>query len=464
MANMTLIETKTVGAGGASSIDFTSISTDYTDLKLMCSTRSATGSGEVGIWVRLNGDSGQNYNWKMFWGGGNSNYGAYSQNVATNYNRSFFAYATSGNYTANTFGNTEIYIPNYKSTLNKSVSIDSVGEHNSGTAYRSFTSGIYSTSSPITSINIFVENGTDNFAEGTTVSLYGISAVTASPKATGGIISQDTTYWYHMFPFTGTFTPTSALTADILCIAGGGGGGSYNYGGGGGAGGLRGLTNQSLTTTAYTITVGAGGTFGSGGTPGTSGGNSSVAGSGFTTITASGGGGGGGDGSSGQQQGLSGGSGGGNYNNLTSAGGAGNAGGYSPVEGYAGGAGSGSAAGSYGAGGGGGAGGAANSSYGYGGIGSSAYSSWGLATGTGENVSGTVYFAGGGGGGAGGGLTGGYAPNLGGRGGGGYSGIYNGTSVVAQPGLANSGGGGGGGGSAASKSGGSGVVIIRYAK
>jgi hypothetical protein len=71
----------------------------------------------------------------------------------------------------------------------------------------------------------------------------------------------DGTYYYHMFPFTGTFTPTQSITADVLVIAGGGGGGG-NWGGGGGAGGLLYFSSQSLTATGYTCTVGAGGTGG----------------------------------------------------------------------------------------------------------------------------------------------------------------------------------------------------------
>lgn len=49
------------------------------------------------------------------------------------------------------------------------------------------------------------------------------------------------------------------LTVDILVVAGGGGGGS-STGGGGGAGGYSEQSAKSLTlSTAYTVTVGAGG-------------------------------------------------------------------------------------------------------------------------------------------------------------------------------------------------------------
>jgi hypothetical protein len=272
-------------------------------------------------------------------------------------------------------------------------------------------------------------------------------------------------------------TPAASLIVNYLVIAGGGGGGSQkaagggaggygNSGGGGGAGGLRGFTSQSFSNgNTYTITVGSGGS-GNGGTRdslATSGNNSSIAGTGFSTFSATGGGGA----SSGQggtaRSGGSGGGGGGSRD-INNAGGAGNVGSYSPVEGYAGGEGNGNKGGNYGGGGGGGAGGIGQTNstgvYGNGGVGSSVYSSWGSLTGTGQNVNGTYYYAGGGGGGDGGGSA---NFGTGGLGGGGNGAP---TTFAASRGIANTGGGGGGGGIAVGAgggaNGGSGIVIIRY--
>ena len=120
-------------------------------------------------------------------------------------------------------------------------------------------------------------------------------------------------------------------TADFLVIAGGGGGWRQGASGGGGAGGYRnsyasetsgggGSSETSLTFsggTVYTITVGAGGAgaITSPSSPSTAGGDSSISGSGITTITSVGGGsytvssGDGGSGSGGADFGGSGGSG-----------------------------------------------------------------------------------------------------------------------------------------------------------
>jgi hypothetical protein len=244
-------------------------------------------------------------------------------------------------------------------------------------------------------------------------------------------------------------------SADFLVIAGGGGG-SW---GGGGAGGYRnsystetsgggGSSEASLTFsggTVYTITVGAGGTGTAsvGSVNGNAGTNSSISGTGISTITSSAGGGGGEDG------------------NTVNAGGSGGGGANGPIggsgtanQGYAGGGVSGRTSGGSGGGGASAVGGdaSAGANPGIGGNGGAGLSS--SITGS------SVGRAGGGGGGGrndgGGGAAGGTATDGGGAGGN----AANGTA-----GTANTGGGGGGGGytgaSFTGGTGGSGVVILR---
>ena len=455
---MELITSVTVGSGGAASVTLPATGTipaTYTDLKVVISSRNTDIYNEIHF--RFNGDTGNNYSGRNIYGNGSSATSSSSSSISSLQNLT--VESVSGQ-TASTFGNTELYIPNYTSSNYKSISADGVQENNATSAQAMLGAGLWANTAAITTITAFPSIGT--FAEGSTFYLYGISNVTSTTKATGGIVSSDGTYNYHMFPFSGTFTPTEAISADVMVIAGGGGADGPNYSGGGGAGGFRVLTSQSLTTTAYTCTVGAGGAAGAG-YQGIDGGSSSFAGSGFATISSSGGGGGGSD--SGINIGRAGGSGGGSYTNSNVTGGAGNTGGYSPVEGYAGGK------GGTGIGGGGGGGGGASqiggtNFYTYGGDGSSAYSSWGLATQTGEMVGGTAWYAGGGGGGAGAGGSpvSQSSPTFGGKGGGGQGGSYL-VSGQNRSGLSNTGGGGGGvggtGGSGAA--GGSGLIIIRYA-
>jgi len=433
--NYVLLETVTVGAAGASSVVLGNIpQTGYTDLKVVYSTRDGDTGGSA-VYITFNGLS-TNRSMILLQGTGSV------ANSSTN--TVIYGRGDSGDRTANTFSNGEIYIPNYTSSNYKSVSIDSVEENNATGAYAGLTAGLWSSTAAITSVTL--TPSVSPFAQYSTFSLYGIAAVgttpTIAPKATGGdIIQTDGTYWYHAFRSSGTFTPALALSCDVLQIAGGGGGGSR--GGGGGAGGISYLTSQSVTASAQTVTVGAGGAGAT--TTANKGVNGNT--SQFASITAAVGGGGGG--SADNRVGANGGSGGGGV--VGSAGGTGTAG-----QGNNGGTNS-STGGEDTSSGGGGAGAAGGNgtttTAGVGGIGSNTYSSWATTTGTG--VSG--YYAGGGGG------MGNSVSAAGGTGGGGQG--RGGTTGL--PGTANTGGGGGGAGHSGGTgftggAGGSGIVIIRY--
>ena len=243
-------------------------------------------------------------------------------------------------------------------------------------------------------------------------------------------------------------------SADFLVVAGGGGGGNGGSrgGGGGGAGGFRTSTQSIEKGRVFTITVGDGGVglnIASQATP--SGSNSSISGTGITTITSAGGGGGGNE--SGGFPGRDGGSGGGGAGTTGSpsstAGGAGNTPSTSPSQGNNGGAGIGSPSNNTLAGGGGG---------GHGGVGqSSSLSNGGNGgAGTASSITGSsVTYAGGGGGAVNSGT-----PGSGGSGGGG-AGVNGGLGTA---GTVNTGGGAGGtatnGGANRGGTGGKGVVII----
>lgn len=298
----------------------------------------------------------------------------------------------------------------------------------------------------------------------------GVSLNSSTGAITGTLpdISTDTTYSFivnasdglNIIPRTFSITSTAQIIAETLVVAGGGGGGSNGNttgGGGGGAGGyLYSTSTAFIKGSSYSLSVGLGGTgrqqSTSSPSSGNKGGNSSISGSGFSSITSIGGGGGVSNQSGGILSDSSGGSGGGgNYVNPsgTATSGQGNNGGqaYSYTGGgnelaYAGGGGGGSAAvGSN----------ASNSVGGNGGIGTS------------NSITGTaLFYAAGGGGGARGGYTGG----SGGSGIGGNGQVGTSLGENASPANRGSGGGGGGGnGNNAQYIGGSGsdgVIIIAY--
>jgi hypothetical protein len=442
-ANYVLLEKITVGAAGAASVTFSGIpQTGYTDLVVKASMRSDVSGVSSYARMTFNGVT-TNVSSKVLYGI-SSTAGSFNAPSYT------FNYVSANGYTANTFGNAEFYIPNYaSSTVNKSISIDSAAENNATEGPLSLTAGLWSNTAPITSITLAsYNNSTDaaaNFVQGSTFYLYGVAKLGTTPAivpyATGGdTIMTDGTYWYHTFISSGTFTPAKPITCDYLVVAGGGGGGG-DIGGAGGAGGLRSTvtatggggsleTALSLVTSAYTVTIGAGGS------PSTNGSNSV-----FSTITSTGGGAGGAL----QSNGGNGGSGGGGGGAFSGTGGANGTG--TANQGFNGG----TSAFSPGRGGAGGGGAGAVGSNGIAGN----YPGGAGGAGVAVSITGSsVTYAGGGGGG---GTSGG----TGGAGGGGNGG----AASIGANGTANTGGGAGGGGNGgrAGGTGGSGIVIVRYA-
>ncbi len=322
--NMVAIQTVTVGSGGAASIEFTNIPQTYTDLVIKASLRDTrTDSPVTDVALTFN-NSATGYSMRMIYGDGSSAGSASSSGAS----RITGFYENTNQTTSNTFSNIEIYIPNYTSSNNKSVSIDGVAENNATTIYSSLVAGLWADSSAITSIKLVPAVGSLSYAQYSTATLYGVTSAAVGAKATGGIISQDANYFYHTFVASGTFTPTANLSCDYLVVAGGGAGGASggqsHGGGGGGAGGYRTSTGFStLANTNYTVTVGAGGA-GNTTTKGGDGSNSV-----FSTITSDGGGGGGyGVDAGTNRQGNNGGSGGGSgsSNSASIAGGTGTSG------------------------------------------------------------------------------------------------------------------------------------------
>lgn len=323
---MVFIDSVTVGSGGAASIEFTNIPQTYDDLVLLCSFRVERSTTASTVVMNFN-NSSSNYSGRTLVGDGSTASSGLNgvttdiRNITVNANTS----------TANTFANTMFYIPNYKGSTAKSVSIDSVMENNATTSFQNLTAALWNDTSAITSIKFAETNGPSDIAQHSTAYLYGVSRTTV--KATGGMITETDTHIIHTFTSSSTFIPNENLTdVDFLVVAGGGGSLGHGMAGGGGAGGLRtsigsvsggGVAAQSKinfnSSTSYSIVVGAGGPASAHNSGGTSpsvgnGSASSISGLGFTTISCVGGGGGGdyaNSGSTFSQNGATGGSGGG---------------------------------------------------------------------------------------------------------------------------------------------------------
>ena len=165
-----LIETVTVGSGGASSIEFTSIPQDGVDLLLVFSVRvDRAGSGFVDYSLHLNGETtGTNYGYRTLIGTGSSvsSFAGPEARFTMEVNDSVS--------TSNTFSNSSVYFSNYTSSAAKSVSIDSVGENNATAGRQEITAGLWNNTSAITSITL--KHASNNTSQHSIASLYKITA------------------------------------------------------------------------------------------------------------------------------------------------------------------------------------------------------------------------------------------------------------------------------------------------
>ena len=156
-----------VGSGGASTIDFSSIPQTYTDLILKVSARGTTGSF-ASLRITINGAT-TNYSSRRLYGDGTT---------AASDAPSSPAYLTqepitSASETANTFASTEFYFPNYAGSSYKSVSVDSVAENNARATYTMLNAGLWSQTTAITSLSLFMSSG--NLAQYSNAYLYGVT-------------------------------------------------------------------------------------------------------------------------------------------------------------------------------------------------------------------------------------------------------------------------------------------------
>jgi hypothetical protein len=146
-----------VGSGGAASIDFTSIPATYTDLCVLYSLR---GNTLEGVYVQFN-SSTSNFSGRYIF--------TDSSSVSS---ASLARYIGSINSSASTFTNGSLYIANYAGTDNKSFSVDEVYDQNATAGYLNLISGVWSSSSAITSIKLEASAG---LTQHSTAYLYGIS-------------------------------------------------------------------------------------------------------------------------------------------------------------------------------------------------------------------------------------------------------------------------------------------------
>jgi len=163
---MELIETVEL-ASSASSITFSSIPQDYDDLILKFAARSAADGNPSFFGTGSINSSTANLSAVLLEGTGSS--------VSSSSRSDFLIRFPGSSSTANTFGNAEVYFSNYTGSTNKSFSVDLVSEDNATAARQLLSANLWSNTNAITSLT-FTAGESQDFASGSTFSLYGVTS------------------------------------------------------------------------------------------------------------------------------------------------------------------------------------------------------------------------------------------------------------------------------------------------
>lgn len=156
-------------SAGVASIEFTNINQSFDDLVIVISARTTSNvAGEQWVFGELNINAN---------GVGTNQTGRHLTGRASA--ESFTAagrfYMSSSAAAASAFGSAHIYFPNYTSSNQKSISIESVSEDNNATAgFLQIGSVLWSGTAAITSVAFTPRSSSGNFALHSSATLYGI--------------------------------------------------------------------------------------------------------------------------------------------------------------------------------------------------------------------------------------------------------------------------------------------------
>jgi hypothetical protein len=157
--------------GSSSTITFSSIPATYTSLQIRINSKSnRTATTATALYATVNSDTGANYAYHFLYGDGSAA-GSTGSTSSTSMMIGYEAGSNAGS-NANTFGTTIIDVHDYASTSRNKTFRSFAGTDNNGTGQVRLMSGLWMSTSAITSIAL--TDAVDNFTSGSTFSLYGI--------------------------------------------------------------------------------------------------------------------------------------------------------------------------------------------------------------------------------------------------------------------------------------------------
>ena len=166
------IATVTVGSGGASSIQFTSIPSTFAHLQIRIVSRDTRATTYNNVQLQLNSDTGSNYAAHALYGDGSS---AQVQALTGQTSASGGGASASNNATANIFGAGVVDILDYASSTKNTVVRSLVGVDLNGNGAAVIRSALWLSTSTVSSVTLFPQTS-GAFAQHSTAALYGVNA------------------------------------------------------------------------------------------------------------------------------------------------------------------------------------------------------------------------------------------------------------------------------------------------
>lgn len=163
------IATTTVGGGGAASITFSSIPATYRHLQVRCLMRSAGASAN--LTMQINGDTTNNYTYHVLYGDGST---VTAAGAGTGLPYNFTGYMPVSSSTASAFGTAVTDILDYANTSKYKTTRSLTGADMNGSGLVELASGLWLSTSAVTSLVFKVSDGASNFAQYSSFALYGI--------------------------------------------------------------------------------------------------------------------------------------------------------------------------------------------------------------------------------------------------------------------------------------------------
>jgi len=165
------ISTVTVGAGGSSSISFSSIPSTYKHLQIRILSRTNRADTNDFMTIRYNSDSSAVYAYHSLYGNGAS---AGANDTGTSTGTPWSGVTAGGNATASMFGANVVDVLDYQNTNKyKTTRLLSGTDQNGTTGRIYFMSNLWQNTSAITTVTIIPTYGT-LFSQYSSFALYGI--------------------------------------------------------------------------------------------------------------------------------------------------------------------------------------------------------------------------------------------------------------------------------------------------